>query len=73
MIQNPRRGVVLPEDLPHDFVLDIARPYLGRFISTPSDWTPLKDLPRTFEKFTHADFDFSDSWQFKNFLVKEGE
>ena len=73
MIQNPRCGVVLPEDLPHDFVLDISRPYLGRFISTPSDWTPLKDLPRTFAKFSHADVDVSDPWQFKNFLVKEGE
>jgi len=73
MIQNPRCGVVLPEDLPHDFVLDISRPYLGHMLSTPSDWTPLKDLPRTFAKFSHADFDFSDPWQFKNFLVKEGE
>jgi homospermidine synthase len=73
MIQNPERGVVFPEDLPHDFVLDLARPYLGRFISTPSDWTPLKDLPRTFEKYSSPDFDFSDPWQFKNFLVKEGD
>ncbi len=73
MIQNPERGVVLPEDLPHDFVLDLARPYLGRFISTPSDWTPLKDLPRTFEKYSNPDFDFSDPWQFRNFLVKEGD
>ena len=43
MLENPREGVKTPEDLPHDFVLDIARPYLGKFISTPSDWTPLKN------------------------------
>jgi homospermidine synthase len=73
MIQNPRRGVLLPEDLPHDFVLDISRPYLGNFISAPSDWTPLKDLPRTFEKYSRRDFDFSDPWQFRNFLVKDGD
>ena len=73
MIRNPLCGVRLPEDLPHDIVLDIARPYLGSFISTPSDWTPLKDLHRTFEGYTTADFDFSDPWQFRNFLVKEGE
>ena len=29
MIANPRRGVCLPEQLPHDFILKIARPYLG--------------------------------------------
>jgi len=73
MIRNPCRGVLTPEDLPHDFVLDIARPYLGDFISTPSDWTPLKDVPRTFEGYAAAELDFSDPWQFKNFLVKEGD
>jgi hypothetical protein len=25
------------------YVLNIAKPYLGDFISTPSDWTPLKN------------------------------
>jgi homospermidine synthase len=73
MIQNPRRGVLLPEDLPHDFILEIARPYLGAFISTRSDWTPLQDLPRTFEGYSQPHFDFTDPWQFKNFLVKEGD
>jgi homospermidine synthase len=73
MIQNPGRGVVVPDDLPHDFVLDIARPYLGRFISTRSDWTPLRDLPNAFEGFNSPEFDFKDPWQFKNFLVKEGD
>jgi homospermidine synthase len=73
MIQNPSCGVLLPEDLPHDVILNVARPYLGTFISTPSDWTPFKDLPRPFERFSNPDFDFSDPWQFKNFLVKEGD
>ncbi len=35
MIQNPSRGVLLPDDLPHDFVLEMSRPYLGDFISRP--------------------------------------
>jgi homospermidine synthase len=73
MIQNPRRGVFLPEDLPHDFILGIARPYLGDFISRPSDWTPLKDLPRPFPGYGAGDVDESDPWQFRNFLVKEGD
>ena len=73
MVHNPRRGVVVPDDLPHDFVLAIARPYLGTFISTPSNWTPLMDLPNAFEGYNNPDFDFKDPWQFKNFLVKEGD
>ncbi|MCC7577234.1 MAG: saccharopine dehydrogenase NADP-binding domain-containing protein, partial [Methanomethylovorans sp.] len=36
MLDNPREGIKTPEELPHDFVLDIARPYLGNIISTPS-------------------------------------
>jgi len=43
MMENPKKGINLPDDLPHDFVLDIAKPYLGDFISMPSDWTPLKN------------------------------
>ncbi len=73
MIENPRRGVLLPEDLPHDAVLEVSRPYLGSFISTPSDWTPLKDLPRAFQGYDERDFDLADPWQFRNFLVKESD
>ncbi len=73
MIANPARGVLLPEDLPHDYILDVSRPYLGDFISARSDWTPLKDLPQYFKGYNKPDFDFSDPWQFRNFLVKEGD
>ncbi len=73
MIGNPRCGLRLPDDLPHDYVLEIARPYLGRLVSTASDWTPLKGLPRVFGDYGGVDFDFSDPWQFRNFLVKEGD
>ncbi len=33
MIENPTEGVCVPDDLPHDYVLGIAKPYLGNFIS----------------------------------------
>ena len=42
MIENPKKGFCLPDDLAHEFVLNIAKPYLGEFWSGPSDWTPLK-------------------------------
>ena len=73
MIENPEMGVVVPDDLPHEFVLGLAKPYLGKFISTPSDWTPLKNYKSPFPGYTKPDFDTKDPWQFKNFLMKDGE
>ncbi len=69
MIQNPARGVCVPDDLPHETILETARPYLGNFISTPSDWTPLKHYANTFDGHVRDGIDRSDPWQFKNFLV----
>ncbi|MHB8970815.1 MAG: saccharopine dehydrogenase C-terminal domain-containing protein [Pirellulaceae bacterium] len=71
MIENPQRGLCIPEDLPHDYVLDIAKPYLGKFISTPSDWNPLKSYSNAFHGYADVSIDLSDPWQFKNFLVGE--
>ena len=69
MIENPNKGVCVPDELPHDFILEISRPYLGNFISTPSDWTPLKDYVNVFDEFAPASIDTTNPWQFKNFLV----
>jgi homospermidine synthase len=66
MIDNPRRGINLPDDLPHDFVLDVAKPYLGGFASVSSDWTPLKNR-RPYFKENPASAPNPDVWQFENF------
>ncbi|MGA2081577.1 MAG: saccharopine dehydrogenase C-terminal domain-containing protein [Holophaga sp.] len=71
IVRNPDRGVLVPDDLPHEFVLDIARPYLGHNLSVPSDWTPLKGRTRVFEGHARPDLDLADPWQFKNFLVTD--
>ena len=73
MIEHPAEGVRLPDDLPHDFVLDVARPYLGRFLSLPSDWTPLKYYSNAFHGFNRPAIDPADPWQFKNFLITDGD
>jgi homospermidine synthase len=73
MLDNPRRGLCVPDDLPHDFVLEISKPYLGDFISTPSDWTPLKHYTNFFRGYNQPQLDTSDPWQFKNFLITEGD
>jgi homospermidine synthase len=72
MIQNPDRGVVVPDDLPHEFVLKIAKPYLGKWISRSSDWTPLAHYKNAFEGFNNPQVDTTDPWQFKNFLITDG-
>jgi homospermidine synthase len=73
MIENPERGVVLPDDLPHEYVLGISMPYLGKFISTPKDWTPLKHYSSFFGGYNRPQLDLEDPWQFKNFLVTDGD
>jgi homospermidine synthase len=73
MIENPSRGVVVPDDLPHEYVLKISKPYLGNWISTPSDWTPLKHYTNFFSNHNNPSIDRSDPWQFKNFLVTDGD
>ena len=67
MLENPREGIKLPDDLPHDFILDIAKPYLGKFISTPSDWTPLKNRKIFFKENPASKYN-PDPWQLENFL-----
>lgn len=66
-IENQKKGICIPDDLPHDYVLNIARPYLGDLISIPSDWTPLKNRRVYFPENPDSKAD-KDTWQFKNFL-----
>ncbi len=73
MIQNPERGVCVPDDLPHEYVLKVSKPYLGKFISIPSDWTPLKHYTNAFLGYNNPKVDLNDPWQFKNFLITDGD
>jgi homospermidine synthase len=69
-VRHPKKGICLPEDLPHRDVLDVARPYLGRTLSVRSDWTPLSRRRIYFEEGAEAGVDRSDPWQFRNFLFR---
>lgn len=70
MIENPKKGFCIPDDLPYKFVLDIAKPYLGRFISKASDWTPLANYQVFFKENKAAKLDADNVWCFRNFLFK---
>jgi homospermidine synthase len=64
-LKHPDRGILEPDDLPHDEMLDIIHPYLGTVTGAYSDWTPLADRESLFDE----DIDKADPWQFKNFRV----
>ena len=49
-----------------------ASPYLGKFISMSSDWNPLKHYSNI-HGYNQPQLDTSDPWQFKNFLITEGD
>jgi len=70
MIENPRKGICAPDDLPHDHVLAIAKPYLGKFVSKPYSWTPLLNYRVFFKENTAAYPDKKNLWCFHNFLFK---
>ncbi len=67
LIENPHRGVVEPEDIDHDYILEICRPYLGPVVGAWTDWTPLQDREKLFPE---PHIDRKDPWQFENFRVR---
>lgn len=70
MIRNPRKGLCVPDNLPHREVLEVAKPYLGPTPSMHTDWTPLKNWNDPFEHFGRPRPHENDVWQFDTFLVQ---
>jgi len=64
-IENPREGVIEPEDLNYKRSIEVAKPYLGKLVGEYTDWTPIKNFATLFPR----PVDLSDPWQFKNFRV----
>jgi homospermidine synthase len=64
-LEHPRKGIVEPEEMDFERVLEIARPYLGDVVGVHGDWTPLEGRERLFPE----DLDRDDPWQFKNIRV----
>lgn len=73
ILDNPRRGVRLPDELPHEEVLATAMPYLGPFVSRQVDWTPLRARVDVFAGHGPPPPSAEDTWQFASFLVADGE
>jgi homospermidine synthase len=70
MLENPKRGVVRPEDLDTDFVLQLAKPYFGTFISKEFEWSPDKNYLNSYEERKDAEIDKNNLWGFQNFIAR---
>jgi len=64
-MENPALGIIDPDEMDFQRVLELASPYLGETVGAYSDWTPLQDRGQIFPE----DVDGEDAWQFKNFRV----
>jgi homospermidine synthase len=64
-MENPRRGIVEPDEMDYERNLAICMPYLGTVVGEYTSWTPLDQRGELFQE----DLDPSDPWQFKNIRV----
>ncbi|MDP9066201.1 MAG: saccharopine dehydrogenase NADP-binding domain-containing protein [Pseudomonadota bacterium] len=64
-MENPRRGVIEPDEMDFRRPLEICRPYLGELVGAYTDWTPLCQRGELFPEDLATD----DPWQFKNVRV----
>ena len=64
-LRNPRAGVVEPDDIDYEAIMEVAEPYLGELVGVYGDWTPLRDRNPMFVEAMDKD----DPWQFVNFRV----
>ena len=65
-IENPRRGIVEPDEMDFRRNLEVCMPYLGPVVGEYTDWNPLTDRERLFPE----DIDREDPWQFRNVRVR---
>ncbi len=64
-LENPAAGIVDPDEIDFQRIMEISTPYLGDLVGAYSDWTPLQGRAVLFPE----DIDTQDPWQFKNFRV----
>ncbi len=67
-IRHPQEGCCLPDDLNYQEIMEIAKPYLGQFLSQQVDWSPLSDV-QAFLPFNASLPKEEDEWQFATFRV----
>lgn len=66
MIHHPNKGICQPEDLNYEEILAFTKPYLGKVVSMPVDWSPLHFFKEITGLSTSPPPE--DIWQFTTFL-----
>jgi len=71
MLENPDQGVLVPDELPWESLLEAARPYLGRVTSRPVNWGPSDDdrVRTLWGPWDGRGKKADDEWQFDAFFV----
>ncbi len=64
-LKNPQAGILEPDELDYQALLEMSTPYLGKLVGAYTDWTPLAGRSSLYPD----DIDASDPWQFRNFRV----
>lgn len=67
MINHPKQGVNVPEQLPFKEILAIAKPYLGEILSVPTAWYPTIQAMDYFEDYKQREV--VRDYQFERFAV----
>ena len=65
--EHPDRGVVEPEEIDDQYIMNIAKPYLGKVAGYYTDWSPLQKR----KKIPQEKLDHNDPWQFINIRVTD--
>jgi homospermidine synthase len=69
LLDSPRSGVRVPDELPWREILEVAVPYLGSMWSGPLDWDPVSAHANWFDQWAGRKLERDDPWQFANFLI----
>ena len=67
IIRNPKKGVRLPDQLPHDEIMEVALPYLGPVVSQPVDWLPPASRAKVAAHPGRYSSSDTELWQFDQF------
>ncbi len=69
MIRHPNEGVLIPDQLPHEEIMEIAMPYLGPVVSQAVDWLPPASRQLAAAQPGKYSIDDVEPWQFAKFQV----
>ena len=70
MIGNPSKGILVPDELPHKEILDVAGPYLGPCPSVQIGLDAAREPFAAVREVGRAAVSEDDLWQFASFAVE---